>query len=83
MVKKLHLDRLDAIAYAEDIARYQLKLAGIDPQQYEAVYVLQRSHMGYTFHQSTDPRVLEPLRKALDELRTDGTVDTIIAKYLN
>ena len=83
MVKKIHLGRLDAIAYAEDIAKYQFKLAGIDPNQYEAVYVLQRSHMGYTFHKSTDPRILEPLRKALDELRADGTVEKIIANYLN
>jgi len=83
MVKKLHIGRLDAVAYAEDIARYQFKLAGIDPDEYEAVYVLQRSYMGYTFHKSTDPRVLEPLQKALDELRADGTVDTIIAKYLH
>jgi polar amino acid transport system substrate-binding protein len=43
---------------------------------------MQNSHMGYTFHKSTDPRILEPLRKALDELRADGTVDQIYAKYL-
>jgi hypothetical protein len=49
---------LDAIAYAEDIAKHQFLLAGIDPAQYETVYVLQKSHMGYTFHKSTDPRVL-------------------------
>ena len=83
MVKKLHIGCLDAIAYAEDVARYQFKLAGIDPDEYEEVYVLQRSYTGYTFHKSTDPRVLEPLQKALDELRVDGTVDTIIAKYLH
>ena len=83
MVKKIHRGRLDAIAYAEDIAKYQFKLANIDPNDYEVVYVLQRSHMGYTFHKSTDPRILEPLRKALDELRADGTVDKIIANYLN
>ena len=83
MVQMLHKGRLDAIAYAEDIAKYQFMLAGIDPNQYEPVYVLQKSHMGYTFHHSTDPRVLEPLRKALDELRTNGTVDKVYARYLN
>ncbi len=82
MVKMLHAGRLDAIAYAEDIAKFQFKVTGIDPNQYETVYVLQKSHMGYTFHKSTDPRILEPLRKALDELRADGTVDKIYAKYL-
>ncbi len=83
LVQMLHQGRLDAIAYAEDIAHYQFKLARIDPDGYESVYVLQKSHMGYAFHKDTDPRVLEPLRKALDELRADGTVDRIYDKYLH
>tara|TARA_B100000749_G_scaffold263260_1_gene236769 strand:- start:43 stop:285 length:243 start_codon:yes stop_codon:yes gene_type:complete len=66
MVQMLHKGRLDAIAYAEDIARYQFQLAGIDPNLYESIYVLQKSHMEYTFHKSTDPGVLEYMRKALD-----------------
>lgn len=83
MVRMLAAGRIDAIAYAEDIAQYQFTLARIDPGAYEAVHVLQQSHMGYAFHRDTDPRVLEPLRKALDELRTDGTVDRIYARYLH
>ena len=57
MIQMLHKGRLDTIAYAEDIARYQFKLAGIDPNLYESIYVLQKSHMGCTFHKSTDPGV--------------------------
>ena len=83
LARMLERDRLDAIAYAEDIAKYQFKLAGVDLSDYETVYVLGSSHTGYAFHKSTDPRVLEPLRKALDELRADGTVDRIHARYLN
>lgn len=82
MVQMLDKNRLDAIAYAEDIAKHQFLQAGMDPKDYESVYVLQKSHMGYSFHKSTDPRILEPLRKALDELRADGTVDKIYARYL-
>ena len=83
MVKMLAAGRLDAIAYAEDVARYQFSLAGIDPSEFETVHVLKQSHMGYSFHRDTDPRVLEPLRRALDELRTDGSVDRIYNHYLN
>jgi len=83
MVQMLSKGRLDAIAYAEDVAKYQLRIAGHDPRDYETVYVLQKSHMGYTFHKSTDPRVLEPLRKALDELRANGTVERIYHDYLS
>jgi polar amino acid transport system substrate-binding protein len=74
--------RLDAIVYAEDIARFQFARAGIDPAQYETVFVLKNSHMGYAFHNSTDPRTLEPLRKALDKRRAEGTVDRIYATYM-
>ena len=83
MVRMLAAGRLDAIAYAEDVARYQFMLARIEPNEYEAVHVLKQSHMGYAFHRDTDPRLLEPLRQALDELRTDGTVDRIYDGYLH
>ena len=82
LVQMLAKGRLDAIVYAEDIARFQFARAGIDPDRYETVFVLKNSHMGYAFHNSTDPRTLEPLRKALDELRAEGTVDRIYATYM-
>ncbi len=82
LVQMLAKGRLDAIVYAEDIARYQFARAGIDSRRYETVLVLKNSHMGYAFHNSTDPRVLEPLRKSLDELRADGTVDRIYSSYI-
>ena len=45
--------------------------------------VLKDSYMGYAFHKSTDQRVLDSLGQALDELRRDGTVRRIHAKYSN
>jgi polar amino acid transport system substrate-binding protein len=82
LVRMLYRDRLDAIAYAEDIARYQSRLAGLEPSECEPIYVLKQSHMGYAFHLSADPATLEVLQKALDELREDGTVDRIRDQYL-
>ncbi len=83
MIKMLEAGRLDAIAYAEDIAQFQFAQARIDPAGYASIFVLQQSHMGYAFHRDTDPRLLEPLRHALDELRTDGTIDRIYDRYLH
>ena len=37
--------------------------------------------MGYSFHNSTDARILEPIRKALDELIVEGTLAEIQASY--
>ena len=82
MIKKLLQKEVQAIAYAEDIAWYRLVKAGIDPKKYESVYTLQESFMGYAFHNSTEPEVLELLNKALGELRAEGVVDSIRHQYL-
>jgi polar amino acid transport system substrate-binding protein len=82
IVRMLYRDRLDAIAYADDIARHHTKLAGLDPSELESVYVLMESQMTYAFHLTTDPEVLKVLQLALDELREDGTVDRIRDRYL-
>ncbi len=82
MIKMLSTGKVTAIAYAEDVARHRFVRAGIDPGQYESVFILQESHMGYAFHLSTDANVLDPLTKALDELRADGVVDSIRVEYL-
>ena len=82
IVRMLYRDRLDAIAYADDIARHHTKLAGLDPSQLESVYVLMESHLAFAFHHSTDPEVLAAVQGALDELREDGTVGPIRSRYL-
>ena len=82
MVRKLDKGRLDAISYAEDIASYQFKLAGIKTSKYETVLVLKDSHMGYAFHQSTDKRVVDTLQAALERLRAEGALERIYRQYL-
>lgn len=82
LVKMLYRDRLDAIAYAEDIVRHQSRLANLDPAECESIYLLKESHMGYAFHLSTDPAILKTLQDALDTLREDGTVTRIQESYL-
>ena len=49
-------DQLVRAFGAEDIAKYQFILAGMDPKEHESVHVLQKSYMGHAFHKSTDPR---------------------------
>ena len=82
LVQMLYRDRLDAIAYAEDIVRHQTRLSRLDPAECEPIYLLKESRMGYAFHNSTDQAVLDALQKVLDELRDDGTADRIREAYL-
>ena len=82
LVQMLYRDRLDAIAYAEDIVSHQSQLVGFDPNAFEPIYLLKESHMGYAFHMSTEGDVIDTLQKALDALWEDGTVDRIREKDL-
>ena len=81
MVKKLASGRIDAVAYAHATTQILFNTANINPEEFQIIYVLKASHMGYAFHQSTDERILEPMRKALDELINDGTLAQLQTKY--
>jgi len=82
MLKMLINDRVDAIAYGDDIARWHLKNMGENTTDFEVAYTLKEGEMGYAFHKETDPAILQKLQKALDELKADGTVERIAARYL-
>ena len=77
----LRTGRVDAVAYAVDVFKYAMTGSGNNPGDYEEVLVLKEGQLGYAFHNSTAPEVLAPLQKAIDELRADGTIKKIIAKY--
>jgi len=81
MVKKLASGRVDAVAYAYAVTQSLFSQAGIDPDEFEIIHVLKQSGMGYAFHDSTDPRILEPIRKAIDELTVSGELAEILVKY--
>ena len=74
--------RVDAIAYASNVFSYSLKKSGLDPNEYEEIYLLKEGHMGYAFHYSTPAAVLVRLQKAIDDLHADGTIKKIIGSYI-
>jgi len=81
MVKKLASGRIDAIAYAHATTQLLFKTADINPDDFEIIYILKSSTMGYAFHSSTDEHILEAMRKALRELDIDGTLNKIHIRY--
>jgi polar amino acid transport system substrate-binding protein len=81
MVKKLASGRVDAIAYSFVTTLSLFQQANINPDDFEIIYVLQQSNMGFAFHNDTDARILKLMRKVLDELIIDGTRAKILSKY--
>jgi polar amino acid transport system substrate-binding protein len=81
MMKKLAAGRIDAVAYSHATTQLLFKAANINSNEYEIIHVLKKSTMGYAFHNSTDDRILEPIRKALHELIEDGVLSDLQVKY--
>lgn len=73
--------KVDVVAYAVDVFQNTIKGLGEDHTLYEGVYTLNTGQMGYAFHKSADSSVLKYLQQAIDDLKANGTIDNIIAKY--
>lgn len=82
LVRKLAMDRMDAISYGEDTAAYNMKLYGIDPNQYEIIYLINKSETAFGFNNGTEPDIISWFNKAIDELKRDGTIEKIRERYL-
>ncbi len=82
LVRKLAMDRMDAISYGEDTAAYNMKLYGIDPSQYEVIYLINKSETAFGFNKDTEPEIIARFNKAIDELKRDGTIEKIRERYL-
>ena len=69
-------------SYSLGVFRHAVSSADEDDwDRYEVVFVLKEGHLGYAFHPSTDPDVLQHLQGAVDTLRADGSIDSIISNY--
>lgn len=83
----LEYGRIDLWAYEEKVALLSIKNAGLNIDDYEAVYTLQESEMYFAFNKSTDYQYVEALQMALDELKKKdiktgvSEYDKIVAKY--
>ena len=81
-IKKLNAGRVDIWIYEENVAQWQMKDFGFNPEDCEVVYVLSSAELDYAFHKDTDPALLEQLQKALDEMKADGSYQAILDQYL-
>lgn len=84
LIGMLHRDRVAAVSLGFYSAVWEMKKAGLDPAHYEMAYVLRANQpTGFAFSKDIDPKLIERLQKAYDELLADGTVERIKTKYLS
>ena len=81
-MRKLKRGRIDVWIYDENVAKWQIKLNGYSSDEFEVVYVLEKSDLYYAFNKNTSDKIVKDFQKALDQLKTDGTHQKILNKYL-
>ena len=79
--KKLFAGRIDAIAYEDKVAAWQIAEMGQDPSDYEPVFQLKQSELYLALHRGVHPDIVNDLQAKLDEMKADGTHQQIIEKY--
>lgn len=68
-IKKLHNGRVDMMAFGVDSMFQLLRNEGIDPSEYEMVYVLKESDLYFAFHKDTDDAIIKTFNDILNTLK--------------
>ncbi len=78
----LEAGRVDLFAYQEDVAGFEMELQGMDLDAYEAAYVLDEGNLQIAFHQDMPDAIIDDYQRTLDAMRSDGTLEDIIADHV-
>lgn len=81
-VQKLFGERVDLEASAELNFLYEAKQMGLPYSDIEVAYVLFENEGYMGFSKQTPDAVVEQVKTALEQVKAEGTVDAIVAKYL-
>lgn len=81
-IRKLMDDRLDMVAYEEHSWKMIALKNGLDPDEFETVFVLRETPVYYAFHRDTPPPVVREFQKALDRVKARPEYEQILNTYL-
>lgn len=86
-IRKLQAGRIDLFVFNVQTTRYLMARLGINPGDYETVFVLKKLDLYLALHLETDRRLVNRLQESLDEMRMPDSAglalfDRIVGKYL-
>ncbi len=67
-VLKLHLGRIDLYAKNTDSVLSEIRKQGLDPKEFEIVWILSKKMHYYAFHKDTPQGLIDRFQEALDKL---------------
>jgi len=74
--------RVDAWAFERVVAFWVLQKLGYRAQDFKVVHAFGKRHYYFAFNKGTDPKLLEKLQAALDDIKKDGTMTSIVDGYI-
>ena len=81
-IRQLERGRIDLIAYTTAVILWEAGQMGLDPAQFESVFLMDELHLYYAFHIDTPDEIIDTFQEKLDKLHEEGTVQEIIDSYL-
>lgn len=81
-IRKLERDRIDVWAYETNVANWEIKSTGLNPSDYQSVYILQTGELWFAFNRQTPDSLVRQLQSAYDQLVKDGEYQKILDRYL-
>ena len=81
-IRKLAIGRIDLFAYDENVAKWLMAQEGLNPNDFESVYLLAESVHYIGFHKETPDALILQVQAALDEIKASGEYEKILAQYL-
>ncbi|WP_187170427.1 substrate-binding periplasmic protein [Salidesulfovibrio onnuriiensis] len=70
-MRKLLTGRIDLFSYDLNVARDVLRRLGLDPDQFETVYVLEEQDLCIGFHMDADDELVRAFQRTLDEINRE------------
>ena len=80
-IKKLSLGRIDLIVHSKETTITTCRDAGLNPDEFESVFTLDRKSLYYAFHKETPDSVITIFQTAFDEIKKEGKLSEILRKY--
>lgn len=81
-VLKLMAGRIDLWIVGEFQGIHRAKMKGVDSDKLQKVLDVKDTQLYIAFSKETEDAVVAKWQKALDEMKADGTYDTIVKKYM-
>ncbi|MDD3310732.1 transporter substrate-binding domain-containing protein [Pseudodesulfovibrio sp.] len=80
-VRKLMENRLDMVAYEEHAWPSLIRRIGLDPAQFETVFLLRETPVYFAFHRDVPQPVVAQFQQALDAVRASPDFGAILRTY--